>query len=187
MSATDTRTQIIAAARTLFAERTFDSVTIRDIACAVGLSPAMVMKCGGSKDQLFAEAMTFARDELPADVPRDRLGETLVRRIVERRVEGAAEPLVRAVFIGTTKPDAAGEAQQFIQEQVAAVRRMLGCGAGSKATAELVVCALYGLGSGMTNLHIAAPDRLGAERIIKEYGALVQGLIDQQTAAEAGS
>lgn len=183
MSASDTHAQIIAAARELFAQRTFDSVTIRDIACAVNLSPAMVMKCGGSKEQLFAEAMEFAREEFPADISRDRIGETLVRRIVERRAQGVPEPLVRAVFIGTTKPDAADKARRFIQEQVNGVRRMLGCGAGAKATAELIVCALYGLGSGMATLHIAAPDRLGAERIVTEYGALVQRLVDQHLGA----
>ncbi len=187
MSAANTRAQIIDAARELFAQRTFDSVTIRDVACAVNLSPAMVMKCVGSKEQLFSEAMTFAREEFPDDTPLDQIGETLVRRIVERRVNGAPEPLVRAVFIGTTKPDAAGSAHEFIQEQVHGVRRMLGCGAGSKATAELIVCALYGLGSGMATLHLAAPDRLGSERIITEYGALVQRLVDQHLSADVPS
>ena len=103
MSAARTREQIIAAARELFAERTFDSVTIRDIACAVNLSPAMVMKCGGSKQQLFAEAMTFTREKLPTDVPLGEIGETLVRRIVERRVSGSVEPIVRTAFIGMRK------------------------------------------------------------------------------------
>ncbi|NIQ52267.1 MAG: helix-turn-helix transcriptional regulator, partial [Gemmatimonadetes bacterium] len=67
------RDAILTAAAELFAERGFDQVTIRDIATRANLSPAMVMKCGGSKKQLFYRTARITPPPLPA-VPDSELG-----------------------------------------------------------------------------------------------------------------
>ena len=53
----DTRQAILAAARTAFAERGFDGASIRHIAAAAGVDPALVHHYFGTKDQLFLAAM----------------------------------------------------------------------------------------------------------------------------------
>lgn len=68
----------IAVGTELFAERGCSDGTIRDIACRANVSPAMIIKCFGSKQDLSHEAATVKPLALP-DVPDAELGETLVR------------------------------------------------------------------------------------------------------------
>ncbi|MFC4020250.1 TetR family transcriptional regulator [Micromonospora sp. GCM10011542] len=80
----DTREAILDAARTAFAERGFDSASIRAIAATAGVDPALVHHYFGSKDQLFLAAMNSPVDpgELVPKVlagPLDGIGERLVR------------------------------------------------------------------------------------------------------------
>jgi AcrR family transcriptional regulator len=62
---------VLAAARTAFAEKGFDGATIRGIATAAGVDPALVHHYFGNKDKLFLAAV-----EAPAD-PEDLLPEVL--------------------------------------------------------------------------------------------------------------
>jgi AcrR family transcriptional regulator len=58
----DTREAILDAARAAFAERGFDAASIRSIAQAAGVDPALVHHYFGSKDQLFLAAMNIPFD-----------------------------------------------------------------------------------------------------------------------------
>ncbi|MET7750022.1 TetR family transcriptional regulator [Micromonospora sp. NPDC005367] len=80
----DTREAILSAARSAFAERGFDAASIRAIAAAAGVDPALVHHYFGSKDQLFLAAMQAPvdpRELLPGVLAGDRagIGERLVR------------------------------------------------------------------------------------------------------------
>ncbi|MER5336374.1 TetR family transcriptional regulator [Micromonospora sp. NPDC002717] len=80
----DTREAILGAARAAFAERGFDGASIRAIAAAAQVDPALVHHYFGSKDQLFLAAMHAPVDPgelLPKVLAGDRegLGERLVR------------------------------------------------------------------------------------------------------------
>ncbi len=86
-----TRSAILTAARKLFAEQGYDSASIRDIASAAGVDPALVHHYYGSKDSLFAAAMRLPNlPELvggalaanPSAASDGRLGELLVRTII---------------------------------------------------------------------------------------------------------
>ena len=50
------RAAILHAARRLFGERGYAATTIREVAAEAGVSPALVMKCCGSKERLYADA-----------------------------------------------------------------------------------------------------------------------------------
>ena len=65
---------ILQAARAQFADRGYDGATIRAIAAAAGVDPALVHHFYGSKERLFAAAM-----ELPA-VPSEAITAALARR-----------------------------------------------------------------------------------------------------------
>ncbi|MEW2382110.1 TetR family transcriptional regulator [Micromonospora sp. NPDC047707] len=80
----DTRAAILAAARAAFADRGFDATSIRAIAAAAQVDPALVHHYFGSKDQLFLAAMEAPvdpREVLPRVLAgdRERVGERLVR------------------------------------------------------------------------------------------------------------
>jgi|tagenome__1003787_1003787.scaffolds.fasta_scaffold20968012_2 AcrR family transcriptional regulator len=94
--APDTRTTILDAARTAFAERGFAGTTIRAVATAAGVDAALVHHYFGTKDDLFLAAM-----ELPVD-PRQVIGPALTGN-----VDGAGERLLRAFLSMWDDPEVA--------------------------------------------------------------------------------
>ena len=114
-----TRAAILAAARERFGADGYERATIRAIAADAAIDPAMVMRYYGSKEKLFAAAAEFDV-RLPDlnDVPREQVGEVLVRHLVERWEEDdtlqvllrtavtneAAAERMRQVFIGQLTP-----------------------------------------------------------------------------------
>lgn len=85
--APDTRAEILASARTLFAARGFGTTSVRAVAADAGVDPALVHHYFGTKDDLFVAAL-----ELPVD-PRVAL-----LPVLEGDLDGAAERLLR-VFL----------------------------------------------------------------------------------------
>ncbi|KAB1937195.1 TetR/AcrR family transcriptional regulator [Micromonospora sp. ALFpr18c] len=83
-----TREAILDAARAAFAERGFDAASIRAIAAAAGVDPALVHHYFGNKDQLFLTAMNF-----PVDPGQ------LVPRVLAGDRDGVGERMVR-IFLG---------------------------------------------------------------------------------------
>jgi AcrR family transcriptional regulator len=80
----DTREAILHAARQAFAERGYDAASIRSIATAAGVDPALVHHYFGTKDQLFLATMNAPADpaELLPDVldaDPEQVGERFVR------------------------------------------------------------------------------------------------------------
>lgn len=180
MTTTRSHDQIVDIARSLFAKRSYESVTVREIACVAELSPAMVMKCVGSKEKLFAEAMTLSRDELPPDVPVDCLGEFLVQRIFDRWRDGAAEPSARAAVMVLARPETRTSVLEFVQDYVSDLARLLGTDQTARTTAELVLAALHGLAHSMAAFEIVRPTEADVSALVGRYGAAVQSIIDSR-------
>ncbi len=84
----DTRKAILDAARDAFAEGGYDQASIRAIATAAGVDPALVHHYFGNKEQLFLATVALPLN--PADV---------LSQVVAGRVEDIPERLVRA-FLG---------------------------------------------------------------------------------------
>ncbi|SDC46885.1 transcriptional regulator, TetR family [Geodermatophilus telluris] len=87
---------MLSAARAAFAERGYDGASIRAIATAAGVDPALVHHYFGTKDKLFLAAVEAPVDpaqvlpEILAEGP-DRLGENIVRMLL-RVWDGPARP-----------------------------------------------------------------------------------------------
>ena len=93
---------MLAAARTAFAERGFDGATIRGIATAAGVDPALVHHYFGSKDKLFLAAVQAPIDPdelLPEVLAADpgALGPAVVRMAL-RVWDGPAQPATLAIL-----------------------------------------------------------------------------------------
>ena len=86
--APDTRAEILASARELFAARGFGSTSVRAVAADAGVDPSLVHHYFGTKDDLFLAAL-----EIPVD-PRE-----LLAPAIEQGEDGAAERLLRT-FLG---------------------------------------------------------------------------------------
>lgn len=83
----DTRAEILAAARAEFAERGFEQTTMRGIARAAGVDPALVHHYFGSKERVFLAAMEFPIDPT-----------AVVEHVVAGDPSGIGERLARFVL-----------------------------------------------------------------------------------------
>lgn len=121
---TETRDQILAAARALFAEQGYDGTTIRGIAAEAGVNPALIHHFFGSKDQVFAAAL-----ELPVnpsaivsaviDGPREQAGERLIRLFLT--IWGhpeARKPFLALIRSVASNEDAARMMREFIRRAI---------------------------------------------------------------------
>ncbi|WP_328600925.1 TetR/AcrR family transcriptional regulator [Actinomadura physcomitrii] len=85
---TETREAILAEAREMFADKGYDGTSLRAIARAAGVDPALVHHFFGTKESVFVAAMRFPVDPavmLPQllSLPPERLGETIVRAFLQ--------------------------------------------------------------------------------------------------------
>ncbi|WP_327119859.1 TetR family transcriptional regulator [Nocardia sp. NBC_01730] len=121
---TDTREALLATARHRFAEAGYDKTTVREIAAASGVDPALIRHYFGSKADLFRATMgwPFEPAEIAAritDGDPSGTGERLTRVFFEAwdRPESRA-PLLAILRGAATHEESADLVRQFIQGQV---------------------------------------------------------------------
>jgi AcrR family transcriptional regulator len=119
-----TRDGILRAARTAFADRGYDAVSIRAVARQAGVDPALVHRFYGSKEALFVAAMDLpvAPSELVAGLLAegvDRLGERLARTFLELfdRPEAFA-PFLALIRAAVSNERAAALLREYIGREV---------------------------------------------------------------------
>ncbi|NLG21625.1 MAG: TetR/AcrR family transcriptional regulator [Actinomycetales bacterium] len=178
----DTREQVLQTARRLFGERGYAAVTIREIAAGAGVSPAMVMKVGGSKEQLHADATPLEPRPLAPDVPLDGLGELLVHRVLTRREDADAEPWLRALYLIADAPDPVAARAEFRQRFLSRFethglpepqeRRL-------RRHTDQLACLMVGLAAGTRTLQLFDPAETDLAAVVEEYGGLVQEVVDR--------
>jgi AcrR family transcriptional regulator len=120
------RRRILEAARACFAERGYDRATIRQIAAAAQVDPAMVYYFFETKAQLFTAAL-----EMPAD-PAERIAAELAggldglgERIVDRFLAAwdnapTIEPLLALTRSAPTDPRSATMFREYIEREIVA-------------------------------------------------------------------
>jgi AcrR family transcriptional regulator len=118
--AVDTRGEILAAARRVFAEKGFDKATVRGIAREAKVDPALVHHYFATKEGMFAAAMRLPMtpdDVIPLllDGPREEIGERLVRLILTVTASPETrEPMVALLRSAMTNEQAAAMFREFI-------------------------------------------------------------------------
>jgi AcrR family transcriptional regulator len=103
-----TRSAILATARSQFGDHGFERTTIRSVASAAGVDPALVMHYFGSKAELFAAASRFdiTFPDL-SEVEPDRIVDVLFPMfVVVWGPQGPFLPLLRAAATNRTAADA---------------------------------------------------------------------------------
>lgn len=120
----DTRGEILAAARKVFAEKGFDKATVRGIAREAQVDPALVHHYFDTKEGMFAAAMRLPftpQDIVPVllEGPREEVGERIVRLILGVTSEpDTREPLVALIRSAMTNERAAVMFREFISNAV---------------------------------------------------------------------
>ena len=120
---------MLAAARAAFAERGFEGASIRGIATAAGVDPALVHHYFGTKDALFLAAVEAPvdPDELLPSVlaaPRDQLGRAVVGLVLQVW-DGPARPAGLALLRSAVSSEwTARLLREFLSAKV--IRRVVG-------------------------------------------------------------
>ncbi len=113
-----TRSAILATARSQFGEHGFERTTIRSVASAAGVDPALVMHYFGSKAELFAAASRFeiTFPDLSGVAP-DRIADVLLPEFVA--VWGPQGPFLPLLRAAATNRDAADALLEVFVDRVA--------------------------------------------------------------------
>ena len=143
---------MLGAARAAFAERGYDGASIRAIATAAGVDPALVHHYFGNKDKLFLAAIEAPADPddfLPGVLarPREEMGENIVRMLLHVW-DGPAQPAGLALLRSAVSSEwSAKLLREFLTARV--IRRVIGSlgypPAERDARGALVATQLVGL------------------------------------------
>ncbi|BCP09924.1 TetR family transcriptional regulator [Mycobacterium paraintracellulare] len=147
----DTRNDIVATARRLFAESGYDKTSVRDIAAGAGVDPALIRHYFGSKAELFRSTMGWPFD--PAEVSARIAGgdrEEIGARLTRVFFEAWEQPDSRAPLLGilrgaATHDESAALVRQFIQGQLYPQMAKLLTGSDAQLRVDLAMGQLLGI------------------------------------------
>jgi AcrR family transcriptional regulator len=179
-----TREAILSASRAQFAEHGYDGATIRSIARAAGVDPALVHHYFGGKEKLFAAAMKlpFIPSEVIATAlkqrdPGESLGTHMVRTALSvwesAEVRDAFQTMLRSAL--TSEP-AAATLREFVTESI--LRPLASAADGGVAEripfrASLVATQMLGLALGRYVLRFGPVAGASADEIATAVGPTI--------------
>ena len=174
------REEILAAAARRFTEHGFRDTTVRAVATAAGVDPALVHHFFGTKEGLFAAAMAFPINpaEVVEDLVRpgvDGLGERVVRTLLGIFAElGEANPMIGLLRSAAGHPPAARMLREFLGE---AVLDQVAAAVGTdrpRLRAELCASQVLGILVARQILALPALGEADVETLVAAYGPVVQ-------------
>ena len=178
-----TRDRILEAARLLFGRDGYDHATIRGIAAEANINPAMVMRYYRNKETLFAAVTNFKMNmSAYADVPKSRLGEALVRRILENWESPETGASRRAILLTAMSNDAARV--KFISQfenQYAELLKRFGPSKQLANVTALIGSQVVGLLVSRYILRVPEIVSQSNEYLIREVGRSLQGYMRNLT------
>ncbi|WP_181808969.1 TetR/AcrR family transcriptional regulator [Streptomyces shenzhenensis] len=168
------RSAILAAARERFAADGFERATIRAIAKDARIDPSMVMRYFGSKDGLFAAAVTLdLRMPDVSQVPRTEVGQALTGHFLD--IWEANEELTAMLRVAVTNKAGAERLQGIFREQVVPVAQQV-CPDPEQVATRAGLCAAQLMGFALTRYVLRLPPVVALARaeIVAWLGPTVQ-------------
>jgi AcrR family transcriptional regulator len=178
----DTRDRILAAAREEFSERGYEKTSVRAIAKAAGVDPALVHHYFGTKEQVFEAAIEVAfaparnAPDAVAEGPLDGVGERLTRFIFGVWENPATRvPLLAIVRSAVNNDAAAAVFRRLVVSQVLGrVAAQLDV-PDAELRAELAAAQLVGTAMLRYVIKVEPLASADPERIIARVAPVVQG------------
>lgn len=180
--APDTRAEVLAAARSAFAEKGFSGATIRGIAAAAGVDPALVHHYYGTKDDLFVAALALPLDPREVLAPvvaagPDGAGERLLRTLLGVWDDPEIGPRLVAIARTAISADGGRLVQGgFIPVVIGPVLAAL-CVDRSEERVPLAASQLLGLIVTRYILALPAMVDVPAEDLVRRVGPVLQGYL----------
>jgi AcrR family transcriptional regulator len=179
-----TRGAILAAARRLFASQGAAGTTIRSVAEAAGVDPALVLHYFESKDGLFQAAiewpvdMKAAADRVFAEGP-ERVGERLVRFFMEQWENESTRHPLEIIFRTAIGRQSEGRLwTEFVHDQLIGRLAAVVPGPDAELRGSLVFSSLGGLALGRYILKIPPLATLDPEDVVALVGPTVQRYVN---------
>ena len=170
----NTERRILTAARAMFAERGFERTTIRAVAAAAEVDPALIMQYFGSKQELFTSSIRIAPADVAADGPAE-LTELLLSSLGMKLggLPDAALAMLRSML---THPDAAVTARATIDKHIEQLSATIPS-PDAQLRAALAVTTTLGISIGHHLLDISALREASPEQIADTLRPYLAGLI----------
>ncbi|MFC5825339.1 TetR/AcrR family transcriptional regulator [Nonomuraea insulae] len=172
-----TEARILEAARALFADVGFERATIRGIAKAAEVDPALVMQYFGSKQELFQQAVrvTLVADgELGAEEVVENVLGTLNVKLGELPQSSLA--MMRSML---THPEAAASAREVLGKQVERLAETLP-GEDARLRAALITLVMLGVTVGHQLLEMEELAGVPQEEIARVLRPSLRALAGQE-------
>ncbi|MGW5354241.1 TetR/AcrR family transcriptional regulator [Streptomyces sp. NPDC004031] len=177
-----TEARILTGARELFAEKGFDRTTIRAVAAAAGVDPALVMQYFGSKRELFTRAVQV-HPAPPAATGPEGLADQLLATLGPKlgALPEATLAMMRSML---TDPGAADQVRARLSRQADAVVASMPPAPDAELRATLALTALLGVTVGHQLLGLPALRDASADRIAALLRPGISALTEGGTASE---
>jgi AcrR family transcriptional regulator len=172
------REAILAAARTLFAERGYNGASLRAIGAEAGVDAALVVHFFGSKAKLLTASVEWPFDpdaEIERIAAAEQPGEALVRLFVATWDElGDRNPIITLLRSATTEPEAAAVMREFMAARLTEpLVKRLG-GDRPELRAALVASHMLGLGIARYILRFDALAAAPADEVVAGVAPTLQ-------------
>jgi AcrR family transcriptional regulator len=170
-----TEKRILDRARELFAERGFDRTTIRAVAIAADVDPALVMRYFGSKRELFGAAV-----KAPPTAPAVG-GEALVDQLLTTlglKLGGLPDATLAMLRSMLTDPASADHARAALGHQITAISAALPPTPDTDLRAALVITTLVGVTVGHQLLALDALHSVPTAHIAAALRPALKALTD---------
>jgi len=173
-----TRDAIAAEARRQFMAQGYAATSVRAVATAVGVDPALVIRHFGSKEQLFLETVEVDGPFAAALAgPLEGLGERLVALVLDERLAGVLRTPYRAMIRAS---DSAAVRERLVAAMEATLAGPLAerlSGPDGLLRAHLVAAQIGGLLEALVILEDPAVTDADPAVIVRHYGAAVSTLL----------
>jgi AcrR family transcriptional regulator len=178
---TSTEQDVLDAARTLFASRGYRATTVRAIAAAAGVTPAMVHHFFGSKRSVFLASITMPLD--PAQLldgllagPREEFAERFVRTFIAAWADPSTGPALRSMLRSAISDEEHAAALRTFASTVVVPRAAAGLGVPPERVAA-ALSIMIGQAVARSVLGIDVLADLDDERVVACYVPAVQALL----------
>ncbi|RJL22540.1 TetR family transcriptional regulator [Bailinhaonella thermotolerans] len=178
----ETREQILAAARTLFAEKGYEGATVRGIAREAGVDPALVHHYFDTKERLFIATMRFPADPskiLPQilEGPREEVGRRILREIMRAWADPESRaPVIAMLRSAMTHERAADMMREFISSAI--LHRVAGSLGVPPLRVEAAASQMIGALIFRHVLRVEPLASISDEELIDLLGPVIQRYID---------
>jgi AcrR family transcriptional regulator len=187
-SGAESRQRVLEAARELFAQHGYGGTTVRAIATAAGVDPAMVFYFFGTKQGLFSAVIDMS-DNVPAAIESvftgelDTIGERIVRTLLENLDNSDRTPLVTLTRSAPTDTRSAALLREFIDREITDRLAALLDTPDAELRAGMVNVQILGLAVARYIVRVEPIASASVDQLVTTFGPLVQHCLTGRTAA----